>query len=228
YSTEGQRVALVGSLLTCDALTWFPPLFEANDPVLAQFELFMTALKARFDDPHRQRTAASRLQVIRQLCRPASAYTTEFQLLLADAGWDNTAAMHIFKTGLNSDVRDLLLSLPEPTNLSTLVTQAIDCDERIHQRRAKQRASSSSIPPVPSSSHTTSNASFRPSSDHVPMQLDTITTNVPVTSGHRRARLDNVERQRRIDEGLCIYCAKPVHIVRTCPDIQSGNAPGRH
>ena len=115
--TDAKHFPLVGTLLTGDALTWFSPRFEKNDPVLASFEAFIAALRARFDDPNRQRTAASRLQSIRQGRRPASSYATEFLLLLADAGWDEVAAMHIFKAGLNDSVKDLLLSLSEAADL---------------------------------------------------------------------------------------------------------------
>ena len=238
YNTESKRVALVGSLLSGNALTWFSPLFEKNDPLLANFEQFISALRARFDDPHRQRTASSRLQAITQGRRPVSSYATEFQLLLADAGWDNTAAMHIFKSSLNSEVKDLLLSLPEPTDLQTLILQAINCDERIHQRRLEQRqsyrfhghtspasqASSSSPAHVPQASN---------SSSESPMQLDTARARTPQGQAARhRPRLESSERQRRLEQGLCLYCGEEGHVVAACQlakprVLQSENASSR-
>jgi hypothetical protein len=227
YNTETKRVALVGSLLSGDALTWFSPLFENNDPVLANFEQFISALRARFDDPHRQRTASSRLQAITQGRRPVSSFATEFQLLLADAGCDNTAAMHIFKGGLNGDVKNLLLSLPEPTDLQTLILQAISCDERIHQRRIEQRL------PHRFHGHTTPVNNASSSGSESPMQLDSTTSKqLQEQVGRHRPRLDPSERHRRLEKGLCLYCGEEGHVVASCQLAKqrfpkSENAPSR-
>jgi len=210
YGSDAQRVALVGSLLQGSALAWFSPLFENRDPLLSNFEHFIRALKDFFDDPNRQRTAASRLQSIRQGRRPVSSYATDFQLLLADAGWDNVAAMHLFKAGLNSDVKDLLLSLPEPTELQALITQAINCDERIYQRRQEQQAHQYRH-------HTSTTPTSSSSSSPTPMQLDGITVHsAPNSKKHHHSRLPTSERQRRIDAGLCLYCGAEGHVVTAC------------
>jgi len=231
YESHARKVALVGSLLKGDALTWFSPLYENSDPVLSDFESFIGALRARFDDPHRQRTAAYRLQSIRQGRRPTNAYATEFQLLLSDAGWDDAAAMHTFKSGLNGEVKDLLLSLPRPTDLANPITQAIECDERLYQRRLEQRRSyattNSTFSERPSNMPSVTN----PSSD--PMQLDSAIA-PPFESDRKssRPRLEATERQRRINDWLCLYCGQGGHVIASCPLAKprshlQGNVPGR-
>jgi hypothetical protein len=209
YDTDTKCVALVGSLLKGDALVWFSPIFERNDPALANFESFVTLLRGRFDDPNRQRTAAARLQTIRQGKRPATSYATEFQLLLADAGWDDAAARHIFQAGLNDPVKDLLLSMPESTNLTTLITHAISCDERLFQRRMEQQAPFRSNYQPP---NTSGQGGSGPYSQPTPMQLDTV-----MTGGRYSPRLHPSERHRRLQEGLCLYCAEKGHVIANCP-----------
>ncbi|CAJ2507670.1 Uu.00g088560.m01.CDS01 [Anthostomella pinea] len=49
-----------------------------------------------------------------------------------------------------------------------------------------------------------------------PMDIDTV----------KLRRLSTTERQRRIDQGLCLYCGKDDHVKRDCPDTPSSPAYG--
>ena len=47
-------------------------------------------------------------------------YSTDFQITLEDAGWDERAAIFFFRQGLNPNVKKLLLSMPQPQSLQNL------------------------------------------------------------------------------------------------------------
>ncbi len=55
YPTEESHVALVGTLLTGQALSWFAPLFEKRSPILNNFETFLEAFVEAFGEHDKAR-----------------------------------------------------------------------------------------------------------------------------------------------------------------------------
>lgn len=219
YSSDFSRVALVGNLLTGSALEWFSPMFESQDSILKDFDAFVKSLRDRFENPHRRTNAASRLYTLRQGRRPVSAYASEAQILLADAGWDDTAAQFAFLRGLNDDVRDLLLSMPEVSNLNGLIVNAVAAGNRIYQR-ALEKQNERQVPgalgtffsprTVVTTSVPTANT-MQAANDA--MILD---ATLPMNRGPRPG-LTQEERSRRMEHRLCLYCAEPDHRIVNCP-----------
>jgi hypothetical protein len=55
-------------------------------------------------------------------------YAFEFRQLACDISWDEAMLMNQFPFGFRENVKDLLLTMPDPTTLSQAIMQAICCD----------------------------------------------------------------------------------------------------
>jgi hypothetical protein len=202
YPTEESRVGLIGTLLTGQALSWFAPLFEKRSPVLNNFETFLEAFAEAFGEHDKARWATTKIRSLRQGTRSASVYASDFRQLASDINWDEEALMSQFYWGLRDDVKDLLLSLPDPRTLNEAISQAVRCDNRLFQRRQDQR-----------SRHQTSASasSLNLHSEAEDMQIDAA----------RVRALTPEEKKRRMEEGLCLYCGESGHKVGNCPKKQN-------
>ena len=64
--------------------------------------------------------------------QPASTYAANFRLIASDIPWDEQALMEQFRSGLRSDVKDLLLTFPEdPNSLTEAIGRAVRWDNRL-------------------------------------------------------------------------------------------------
>ncbi|RXN24231.1 Retrotransposon-derived PEG10 [Labeo rohita] len=108
-----------------------------------------------------------------------------------------TAMMKISE-GLNDAFKDELYAREVPDRLDDLISLALRLDARRElRRRARMRTEPVASTPL------------APSSDESePMQVD-------------RLRLTAKEKQRRLLEGLCLYCAAQGHHAQSCPVKQS-------
>ena len=157
-------------------------------------------MRARFDDPNKQVTAARQLESLRQGRRPVATYANDVRLLVCDACWDDVAARHQFRKGLNDDVKDLLLTCAVSSNLDDLM--AIKCGDRLfereQERRGRDRFSTHAQPNMnPERTHGDS------------MIIDAVRSTL-------RKPLDNDERARRVQHNLCMYCGEADHHVQHC------------
>ena len=113
----------MGSLLSGIASSWFAPLLETNS-LLHNFEEFVKEFKACFGDTDGARTAINKIRTLRQGDQPASTYAANFRLIASDIPLDEQALMEQFRSGLRSDVKDLLLTFPEdPNHLQKLLVE---------------------------------------------------------------------------------------------------------
>jgi hypothetical protein len=131
YPTEEARVGLVGTLLTGQALSWFAPLFEKRSPILSNFESFLEAFAEAFGEHDKVRWATTKIRSLRQGARSASVYASDFRQLASDINWGEEALVSQFYWGLRDDVKDLLLTLPDPQTLNEAISQAVKCDNRL-------------------------------------------------------------------------------------------------
>ena len=207
YPTEESRVGLVGTLLTGQALSWFAPLFEKQSPILNNFETFLEAFAEAFGKHDKARWATTKIRSLRQGTRSASVYASDFRQLACDINWDEEALMSQFYWGLRDDVKDLLLSLPDPQTLNEAISQAVKCDNRLFQRRQDQRSRQQMNCHAP----TMSASSLNTHSEAEDMQIDAV----------RVKTLTPEERKRRMEEGLCLYCGEEGHKVGSCPKKQN-------
>ena len=125
---EEARVGLVGTLLTGQALSWFAPLLEKRSAILSSFETFMEAFVEAFGEHDKVRWATTNIRSLRQEARSALVYASDFRQLASDINWGEETLVSQFYWGLIDDVKDLLLTLPDPQILNEAISQAVRCD----------------------------------------------------------------------------------------------------
>jgi Retrotransposon gag protein len=227
YPTDAIKVAFVGSLLTGRALSWFNPMFEKQASftnLLNNWANFKKSLMDTFGDPDRTRIAEYHLRDLRQGNKPASSYAAEFRTLATDVEWNQAALLSQFKCGLKPEVKDMLLNHDLPDDLEEFMTLAIKLDNRLFEHQQEKRLTQQNQhgnqhkqqrgnqPTNKQQNHqqstqysttTTTPASNKP----VPMEIDAI---------KKGGKLTDVEKQRRRDQGLCLYCGGN-HLRANCP-----------
>jgi len=234
YPDGRSQVGFLGSLLIGPALSWFAPLIEQSSPLLGNFDAFLKVFEETFGDADKAKTASYKLRKLQQGTRSAAEYAAEFQRTAVDLPWDEYAKIDQFRYGLRGDVKDLLLTFPEPTSLTEAVSQATRCDNRLYERRQERRLESArtvqqqrpaaysqfaKIPPPGRDRSTATGTAqipqpqpFRPTAPVIqndPMQVD---------ATPRYRQLTEEEKKLRRANNLCLYCGQPGHIIRTCPN----------
>ncbi|OMJ10675.1 Retrotransposon-derived protein PEG10 [Smittium culicis] len=185
YPSQTNKVGLVMSLLTGNALRWASPYIEKGSPVLQDYELFMKEFSKVFDDPQRTQTANEAIRALRQGFTTVSMYASEFRRLMMDLDWNESALVSQFSEGLNENILDTLALFQTPSDLEGYINAAITVDTRITRRKEeKARRRRGVQPPLSTTSQITE-----------PMQIDSV---------HRT--VSQPERDRRMKLGLFFYC----------------------
>lgn len=217
--TEDDKVSIAATYLRGSAFTWFGT-YESNFGRIPTFAAFRSALTSAFGETDRVDKAKAALGKLRQT-KSCAAYNSEFNRLIADAGYsiaDQAILMDVYQQGLKMDVRNLMLSLPIRDNLEALMTDAMNCDNRIYQLAQQKRGNAGLLLPrgLPQSPASTSNA--------VPMEIDSITSTIHTPQG----RLTPAEKERRRRENLCVFDGKSDcpgrDNIELCPNLLKKNA----
>ena len=132
-------MGLVGFLLTGQTLSWFVPLFEKNAAILSIFEAFLRAFSEAFGEHDKICSATTKICSLRQDIRPASNYASKFQQLVCNINWDEPTLISQFYSGLQDGIKDLLLTLPNPSTLDEAINQAMKCNNRLFELRQDKR-----------------------------------------------------------------------------------------
>lgn len=211
FPTERQMVIFAASFLRGTAFKWFEPFLKQSPPpvLLDSFSNFVAELQSAFGDPDEAATAQRQLCLLRQT-HSASVYAADFRRLSLLTEWNDAALCYQFYQGLKGDVKDELAKVDRPKTLTGLVDLAVKIDNRIHERLLEKRIQSQ-YRPAPRHSAPTPPVPV-PTLSPQAMEIDG--TNNP--RGPRQA-LTAQERQRRIDNRLCLYCGQADHIIANCP-----------
>jgi hypothetical protein len=172
-------------------------------------------LSTAFGDPDEIGTAEREMRSLRQKNSDFATYYAEFCRLMTILQWDKRARRAALREGLSSELKDGLVFLEEKEDLAEFVTQLQGMDNRIRARAqetkgskthtsttARQTPTPKPIYPAPTKPN---EPSFQPGG-MVPMALDA------------SRRISPEERERRMKEGLCLYCAGSGHFTRECPN----------
>ena len=117
-----------------------------------------------------------------------------------DINWDEPALISQFYSGLQDGVKDLLLTLPDPSTLDEAINQAVKCDNCLFERRQDKR--------VWTTPHQPSEYSASSTSAHAVMYTEAEAMQIDVT---RFKPLTEQEKKQRREENLCLYCGQPDH-----------------
>ncbi len=210
FTSDRAKIAFIISHLSGRALDWATAEWNRRTETCNSLRLFTKTFSQIFQTVSPGREAARKLVALHQNRRRVMDYAIEFRTLAAESGWNEAALSDAFLHGLSESIKDHLAPLDLPAGLDPLIALAVKIDDRLHEReRAKPRGFNRApqpdpvprtwVPPLPSSVPPTPSV---PAAE--PMQLG-------------RTRLSPEERQRRMREGRCIYCAQLGHFLSACP-----------
>ncbi|QRV77428.1 Retrotransposon-derived protein PEG10 [Ceratobasidium sp. AG-Ba] len=186
------------------AADWAQPLLEILisrrrrrlPPALQSWEMLEQSFLSAFGDPDAGRAAERKITALEQTGTTVD-YWTEFQTLIADLSWNDSAYRAQFRRGLHWKVKEQLSMLPQdPTDLEELVTVAIRIDNARRENeldRTRTKASSTGIRSTATTKVTRTPASTEPAN-----------------------YVDQAEKDRRKAAGECIKCGRKGHSAKEC------------
>lgn len=222
YANSNSKLTYAASYLRGAAKRWFTPHLDATTGVcsFANFEAFLAALKAAFDDPDAKVTAERKLRALRQGNDSAATYYSKFMSYAALLDWNEPAKLSYFRLGLKDEIKRLLIGRTMPTTFETFASEIItlDNDLRSYDQEKKPLGQGSGKPA--GQQHPKAPQSFSPASG---TSTSTGTHPGPMDlSAGRRGKLSPEEKNRRRANNLCLFCGDSGHYASQCPAKTQG------
>jgi len=223
FRDEQARLRYVVGRLEGAALNQVISFVTSDGVNFANTEALITHLNACFDDPDRTGTAVRKLQAIRQGTREFSSYFAEFQQYALQLNWNSDAIRAALKNGLAPVLDAALITVDEPEDYNSYISLLTKVDSRM--RAAKQKTALKAPAPKPHNSGSrpaaqtgSSSTSAGRISSHPTSSNSGNYGPAPMDLSANRKKLTPEERNRRITEGLCLYCGGAGHIAGVCPN----------
>ncbi|CAL9698545.1 unnamed protein product [Knipowitschia caucasica] len=208
FPSDRAKIAYIISYLTGRARAWATAEWDGRSTICNSLPLFIRTFNHIFQTITPGREAAKALVTLRQGRRSVLDYALEFCTISADSGWNQLALVDAFLNGLSETIKDYLTSLDLPTELEALIALTSKIDKRLSEReRARCRQALSLQRRV--------SVRERVPPSSAPVPLPALDSEEPMQIG--RTHLSPAERQRRLDEGRCIYCGQLGHFLASCP-----------
>ncbi|KAL0154660.1 hypothetical protein M9458_048923, partial [Cirrhinus mrigala] len=189
YPTDSSRIAFVCALLTGRALDWATAVWRTDTPVHTTFGDFLAHFRKVFEHPAGGRSAGEELLSLSQGRRTAADYALSFRTLAAQTTWVEDTLKLLFRRGLNHELQSELACRDEGRSLNDFIELTIQVDNLIRTRRSPR-----SMTPSFTETHNSPE----------PMQIG-------------NTHLTPEERERRMQDHLCLYCGQAGHAKSTCP-----------
>ncbi|KAL0197572.1 hypothetical protein M9458_006112, partial [Cirrhinus mrigala] len=187
FTSDDAKVAFLISLLTGKALLWAKAIWNADNPIIHSYEQFTNHFSDVFSTTTGELATSDQLCRLQQGTSSVNHYTLHFRTLAAASGWNEKALLGAYRQGLNPDLRAAMALYDDSIGLTKVQTKvAQNLAARQPPITAPQPASVAACHPVPE-----------------PMQIDS-------------TRLSRAERNRRIMNGLSLYCGQSGHHLRQC------------
>lgn len=134
FTSEKSKVAFALSYLTGAASRWAQPLVKRtlaiNPENPVTFDEFIAAFELQFFDPERKAKAQSAIRVHFQRGTVAS-YTTKFNELAAETGWEESTLISHYRNGLKGEIKAYMVR-DEFTKLAEITKIASKIDSELH------------------------------------------------------------------------------------------------
>ena len=243
FDDDTKKVIFAVSYLRDVAQEWFEPglsgLTDTYPDWLDNWDAFVDELQTNFGPFDESADVEHDLTNLRMKdTQRISDYLVRFNSLAVRCPWGESALRYRFYEGLPARLKDEICKGDgKPNTLVELRKKAQNIDARYWERvqeRSREQAqrppttqktpsstTSSTTPqssskPAPSGSGSTSQASG--SKPGKPKEAPKSQSTKPDLSGKldSRGKLNQQERQRRIDNDLCMYCGKKGHKINEC------------
>src|SRR5713101_8202146 len=189
---------------------------------LHDWPLFVKELRDMFGDPNVEANAEAELDGLRMWANQKFAdFLVEFNTLSSQVNWGDRALRHRLKQALPDRIKDTLVLVEEPADFNDWKRLVQNIDQRYWERQGEIRRDTRPNPSTntnhgnpPSSTRTTTPAPS-PAPSTTAMRDPTSTSSV---ARHLTAQggLTQMERDRRIVQGLCLYCGGQGHKASEC------------
>jgi hypothetical protein len=206
------RLAYISSLVKGPAYAHIEEHIADGFTRIPDVDSLLSILTIAFGDPDEVGTAEREMKSLRQKGTDFATYFAEFQRLMTILRWDPRAKRAALRDGLSTELKDALVFMEEKEEFGAFAAQLQSMDNRIRSRAlevkgTKARTMTTALAPKSAYPAPTKHdePSFRPGG-MVPMALDS------------SRKISAEERQRRMQEGLCAYCAGSGHFARECPN----------
>ena len=229
YSTGTAKVNFALSFLRDTALQWFEPAlleYDVVEPWMNSWEEFILELKINFGsiDPIGDAEADLDNIAMREN-QKILKYNVEFNKLSARVRWGDSALRYKYYKGLPDRIKDVLAQNDKPRTLAELkgIAQSIDARywerNREKTRNEKSSAKTSDSSKKASQPSSSSNDKKSSSKDDNKASSSKTSSDKPAVSDKigKDGKLTKVERQRRFDNNLCMFCGGVGHRAKDCP-----------
>jgi len=216
-SHDEEKILYATSLLRDDAGTWITPYAEEQiTPAWDNWAGFKAELQRQFGMIDAKGEARIKLKNMKQGKRSVTEYWNEFRLVASEAELDDSTGRELLLGGMIAEVQNAWgASSEEYEDLQNLAQWAIKKETKLATVRHIQGLSPTKsarreriTPRNPDGTYRPSNNSNQNYGDR--MELD-------ATRKRPRFNISREELQRRIREQLCLKCAQPGHLARSCP-----------
>jgi hypothetical protein len=185
---------------------------------LATFEDFMSTLEEAYRDPDRVSTAERGLAKLRQGNRDFVTYHAEFQCLVADVDWNDTAKRAAFQRGLCDELKDILSTQDIPEDWHEYVTLVKKRDSQFQACKAELHRPTILTKSTPTPAARSTPSTRTQNTPHPTSSGSGHLGPAPMDLSAARCRLSPEEHQKSIDENCCLYCRGFNHLARDCPN----------
>jgi hypothetical protein len=250
FHSDEKKVNFALSYLKGMALDWFEPGFMDHiiPPIwYTEYNQFVRELKTNFGphDPIGDSEAELERLVMRDNQR-ATKYLVEFNRHASRLQWNDSALRRALYKGLPDRIKDEISRVGKPNSLGSMRNLIQTIDARYWERRSEMgRDNSSHSKPdqsssksqsdkkgkTPSHTHTTTtpSSSAKPStssshSHQKPKPAQTQKSSDLSSKLGKDGKITDQERQRRIDNNLCLYCGGHGHTAKDCHKASNAKA----
>lgn len=218
FETDQERILYVASRVSAPAYKnikpWVIPVIEGREGGFENWRELLDVLRRVYDVADKRAAAEREMAALQQKHLPFVQFLAQFNMLLADLSWDNSAKVSALKARINDGLSQALIPViqtPEHNDFDGWVNLLVKLADNAeaHAHRKRPNISHTLIPSQPQ--HNTDAAQMGPPE---PMELDAV-------------RLHPAERIRRLQSSLCLYCGKPGHFKGQCTEAAATRGRGR-
>ena len=119
-------------------MAWATAIWQLQGPECSDIILFTNEMLQIFDQSALGQEAAKELLRLGQGKDRVSDYAISFRTLAVESGWNETALVTIFLSGVSESLKDCLTATEYPKDLESIISQAIRLDNRLRERRRDQ------------------------------------------------------------------------------------------
>jgi hypothetical protein len=189
---------------------------------LQDWTRFVEELRDMFGDPNAEATAEAELDGLRMRTNQKFAdFLVEFNTLSSQVNWGDRALRHRLKHALPDRIKDSLALVEEPVAFNDWKRLIQNIDQRYWERQADIRRDSRSNRDNNSNRGNPPTNARNTTQSSTPATTATSTRDAnatPPIARHLTAQggLTQTERDRRIAQGLCLYCGGQGHKATEC------------